>query len=398
MDKTDERLCNIVSTAELERRWAAVRQRMDAQEIDALVLHGSNGYNGTPGYFRWITGIPVMNSYAQATVFPRDGLMTLVHHGDFGGHKANDPSTPEFRGVGERYMAPSFPAIAYTAGFEAEIVARAIQDKRYARVAIVGPGTACHGFVSRLYELLRGVDIADFTDELDRLKAVKSAEDIACLRRTAKMQDEIVAEIGAHIRPGMKDFEVMAYAQYLGQLKGSEGGYMLGTSAPPGQHAMLRHRPFQGRTLREGDMLMFQCENSGPGGFFVHLGRMFVLGKAPCEIQDAFAEVVEAQLYTLGLLQPGASCKQVFAQFNNYLRSRGLPEERRLHCHGQGYEVVERPLIRDDESMDIGVGMNIGIHPSIANPRLFMTVCDNFLLHADGPERLHATPHKIFEI
>ena len=398
MEKTDERLCNIVSTAELERRWTAVRNHMAARKIDALVLHGSNGYNGTPGYFRWMTGIPVMNSYAQAAIFPLDGPMTLVHHGELGARKDNDPTTPEFRGVGERFMTASFPAISYTASYEAEIVANAILSKRYSKAAVVGPASTYHGFVSRLRELLSAETVTDFTEVMDQLKAVKSPEDIACLRRTAKMQDDIVAEIGAHVRPGMKDFEVMAYAQYLGQLKGSEGGYMLGTSAPPGQPAMLRHRPFQGRTIRDGDVLMFQCENSGPGGFFVHLGRVFMLGKASREMQDAFAEVVEAQQYTLRLLQPGASCKDVFAQFNAYLRSRKLPEERRLHCHGQGYEVVERPLIRDDESMDIAPGMNIGIHPSISNARSFMTVCDNFLLNADGAERLHETPQKIFEI
>ena len=27
--------------------------------------------NGSPGYFRWMTGIPVMNSYAQAAIFPK---------------------------------------------------------------------------------------------------------------------------------------------------------------------------------------------------------------------------------------------------------------------------------------------------------------------------------------
>ena len=58
------------------------------------------------------------------------------------------------------------------------------------------------------------------------------------------------------------------------------------------------------------------------------------------------------------------------------MRSRGLPEERRLHCHGQGYDVVERPLVRNDESMTIEANMNIGIHPSpgLSNPRVFVTV------------------------
>ena len=122
-----------------------------------------------------------------------------------------------------------------------------------------------------------------------------------------------------------------------------------------------------------------------------------MLGAAPAQIEDTFAQTVEAQQYTMQLLRPGASCKEVFTQFNSYLQSRNLPAERRLHCHSQGYEVVERPLIRDDETMDIAAGMNIGIHPSIFNASMFVTVCDNFLVTHAEPERLHATPQRIFE-
>ena len=55
----------------------------------------------------------------------------------------------------------------------------------------------------------------------------------------------------------------------------------------------------------------------------------------------------------------------VFAQYQDYMRARNLPVERRLHCHGQGYENVERPLIRYDETMTVAGNMNIGIHPAV---------------------------------
>ena len=101
------------------------------------------------------------------------------------------------------------------------------------------------------------------------------------------------------------------------------------------------------------------------------------------------------------LLKPGASSAEIFAEYNAYMRERRLPEEKRLHCHGQGYDVVERPLIRNDETMKLSGNMNIGIHPSpgLANPQVFVTVCDNFLLHDSGElERLHQTPREIIEV
>jgi Xaa-Pro aminopeptidase len=129
------------------------------------------------------------------------------------------------------------------------------------------------------------------------------------------------------------------------------------------------------------------------------MARFLVFGKAPQELVDAFGQAVEAQRYTLSLLAPGASCRDVFAQYQDYMRAHNRPQERRLHCHGQGYENVERPLIRHDETMSMFGTMNIGIHPAVTTERMFMTVCDNFLVHPDGrSERLHQTPQQLFEI
>ena len=399
MQAMDERLCDPVSTPELDRRWSAARAYMQAAKVDALVVQGANGYAGTAGYYRWLTGMPSVNSYPHTAILPHDGLMTLVQQGDRGGEKTLDGTVPEFRGVGRRLSTPSFPAIEYCSRYDAEIIAADIRNNGYRSVGLVGAFAMYHGFASRLRELLTGVRLVDATQALDDLKAVKSAEDIAFIRQTAAMQDDVMGKVRSHIRPGMRDFEVTAYGQYLGQLGGSEAGYFLANSASPGKPTMLRHRPYQGRVIRAGDVLMYQAENTGPGGFFVHLGRIFVLGKAPQELVDAFGAMVEAQHYTLGLLKPGASSREIFAQYNAYMRSRGLPEERRVYCHGQGYEIVERPLIRDDESMNIAANMNIGIHPSVSTERMFATVCDNFLVNADGTtERLHRTPQAIVEL
>ena len=401
MASPDERRCNPTSLPELERRQTAVRRQMPAARIDALIIQGVNNATGTGGAYRWFTGISVFSSYPQTVIVPRDGLMTLVMHGGFNEEKTFDGSNPDFPGIGRHLGAPAFPGVNYCSAYEAELVAREVKKQGFRTLGIVAPQNMLFGFGSKLKELLPEVTFVDATELIDPIKAIKSPEEIAFIRRTAAMQDEIVAKVGAHIRPGMRDFEVMAYAQYIGQLMGSETGYFLGSSAPAGQPASMRRRADQNRVIREGDVFMFQAENTGPGGLFVHHGRVFTLGKAQQEVVDLFGQMVEALDFTIGLLKPGASCREIFAEYNTYMRGRGLPEERRLHCHGQGYDVVERPLVRNDESMTIEANMNIGIHPSpgLSNPRVFVTVCDNFLIGEDGKvECLHTTPRKIIEL
>jgi Xaa-Pro aminopeptidase len=123
-----------------------------------------------------------------------------------------------------------------------------------------------------------------------------------------------------------------------------------------------------------------------------------VLGKASQEQKDLWSSLLEAQRYTLGLLRPGASCREIFTSYNAFLGGKKLPEERRLHCHGQGYDMVERPLVRQDESMSIAADMCIVVHPGVKNDRHFMTIVDNYLIGPDGPgECLHRSPKTIIE-
>jgi Xaa-Pro aminopeptidase len=159
------------------------------------------------------------------------------------------------------------------------------------------------------------------------------------------------------------------------------------------------NRHVQNRVMREGDQFTLLIENSGPGGFYTELGRTCVLGKASQEMKDEFAFVIEAQQFTASLLKPGAACKDIWAAYNQYMREHGRPEEKRLHCHSQGYDMVERPLVRFDETMAIGRNMVLAAHPTYVTERTYSWACDNFLVgEAGGVEKLHKFPQKIVEL
>lgn len=397
MPYPDARICNPISKAELERRWRLVRAAMVEAKLDALVVQGSCNLAGTGGYFRWFTGVASQGSYPQTAIFPKDGLMTLVCHGPLHGDSDLRGEDAILPGIGKRLTTPAFPAIGYCVPYDAALVAQELKRGGYRAVGLVGPNQMVFGSGAAI-EKGFGAALRDATPIVDPLKARKSEEEIAFIRRAAAMQDEVCKLSMARIKPGAADYEVMAYSQYEGQLRGSETGYYLGSSAPAGKPAFIRPRNQQGRKLGSGDVMFWQAESTGPGGFFVHVGRLVTLGKAPQELTDAWGLAVEAQDFTVKLLRPGASCREIFAEYQAWLRARKLPEETRLHCHGQGYDVVERPLIRDDEDMVLAPGMNIGIHPSWATERYFVTVCDNFLLTETGVERLHTVPREIVEV
>ena len=83
MPELSERLNTPISTAELERRWKAVRAAMERERIEVLVMQNNNDHMG--GYVKYFTDIPAGNGYPVTVVFPRDDLMTVVMQGPFGG-------------------------------------------------------------------------------------------------------------------------------------------------------------------------------------------------------------------------------------------------------------------------------------------------------------------------
>ncbi len=386
-----------ISTTELQRRWAEARSAMRRLGLDALVLQSSEDWMG--GYTRWFTDTPATNAYPRSVIFPLDGLMTTCEVGVFGGEWTYNGDHPEFRGIGRRVSTPSFNgAVDYTGRYDAELMANEIRRQGYRTIGLVGPNGMYHGFAQGLKDLLPAVQWVDATDAIDDAKAIKSAEEIDIIRRTAAMQDEVMGLLLDHVKPGMKEFEVAAYMQYLTTLRGGSQGLYIVMATPPGRPSFVKPKYMQTRTIEKGDVVGIMIECNGPGGFYTHLFRFAVMGKAPPEIVDAHALVLAAEQNVLDRMKPGVACKDVFAAHNEFMRAHGLPEERRILCHGQGYEMVERPLIRHDESMVLKENMNMGLHASMLVGKNFMSNTNNFLIGPNGPERLHRTPQQLFQL
>jgi Xaa-Pro aminopeptidase len=394
-----ENLQNPISRNELERRWTAARKVMADRNIDALIMQNSTDHLG--GYVRWFTDLPAYNGSPRTVIFDKTEPMTAIQQGPMGVEEDLSPDDPIFRGTGRKLFSPSYIPVHYTRHYDAECAVREIRRRGYRTVGMVGTAGMYFEFGTRLKELLDGVvTFVDATEEIDHLKAIKSPEEIAWIRKTATMQDKIMERVLSEIKPGMKDFEVTALAQYTGHLMGSEQGTFNGASARLGvPSSVMWHRHEQGRTIKPGDHLNLLVENNGPGGFYTEISRTFVFGRASNELRDSFELCKAAQKATVETLRLGLPCADVFRAHTEYMVAHGGREEKRLYAHGQGYDLVERPLIRHDETMTIEAGMNLAVHPTLSTSSVFMIVCDNFLMNADGSvDSLHHFKQDLFEL
>ena len=396
MENPTETLTESISSHELERRWREVREKMKEEAIDFLVMQNDNEWLG--GYVKWFTDIPARNGYPMTVIFPIDDEMTTI---TCGGKPPGDLGPPAWamKGVKQRLTAPYFRSLLYSNTYDAELAVQTLQVKKRGTIGIVGKGSMSATFYEYLRKGLPGATFTEATDLVDQIKAIKSDEEIYLIRKTTSLQDEAMEYAKKAIRPGRKDFEVIADIIHRVTDLGSEEQLVIGGSAQPGTPVPMRKRHFQNRVVREGDQFTLMIEVNGPGGMYAELGGIFFLGKVPSELYESYELCKEAQKVTLRLLKPGADPAEILQANNKFLVKNGQLPETRLFAHGQGYDLVERPAIRDDESMMIQPRMNITVHPIIGSDRIWVWVCDNYLITESGiSERLHKTPKKIFEI
>lgn len=383
-----------ISKAELERRWKAVRKAMAKENLDCLVMQDYDMYLG--GYARYLTDIPAESSYPRTVVFPVDDEMTLISHG--GSPLPSSPPEWAVHGVKECIGVPAVHSLNFTNLMEPEAAVQTIKKQKSKSLGFVSKGSMSASFYEYVKENLPDVEMRDATDIVDHIRAIKSEEEIEFIKKTVEMQDIMWGATLALVQPGVREWEIRSEIKHLLTNMGSEEQWIMIGSAPAGFPAGHKPTFFQNRTLQYGDQVMIMIEVNGLGGFYGEIGRTVCIGEIPNPMQDAWNDAVELQDRTAEKMKPGADPRELFDAHNKLLTGMGYRDEGRLYAHGQGYDFVERPAVRPEETMMIKEGMNMTIHPIAVTDKAYAFCCDNFLITNTGAVRMHKTPREVFVV
>ena len=402
-DLRKQNLRKPISTQELERRWKAVRQAMGKEKFDCLIMQNNNSFLG--GYTRYFTDIPADNSYPMTVIFPLNEDMTMISHGATPVPPGSSPDwgPPEWAvcGVKERICLPYIPTLSRTNEMDAKAAVETLKKLNVKSLGVVAPAFMGAFMYNYIKENLPDVAIKYATDLVDEIKAIKSAEEIELIKGTAKMQDIVWGAVLEMVRPGVSEYEVRSEMQRLFINRGSEEQLIMIGSQPAGTAAPQKFHFFQNRMFQDGDQVCIMPEISGPGGLYCELGRTVCIGDAPKPLLKLWDFMVEIQDATAEMLRPGAEPAKIFKAYSDELVKRGCALDLRLFCHGQGYDLVERPSMRpEEEGMTIKTGMNLAVHPMTMNAdRSAYAFCsDDFVVSDSGTYRLQKTPREVFVV
>jgi len=248
MEEPKQRLMKSVSTPELERRWKAVREKMQQKKIDYLVMQNSEEFLG--GTIRWFSDFTARHQFPMTAIFPVDDEMTLINCG-------GDPPSENFpprwaaRGIKNRLGAVYFPTFPFTTTYDAELAVGVLNEKKKPTIGLVERSFIPITFYEYLVKHLPDATFVDATEWVDEIKVIKSPEEIELIRGTAALQDAAMEHLKKTIKPGMRDYEVYAEAHYFCSRNGSERGLVQVNSGPLGTMVPFDIYHFQNRVIKE---------------------------------------------------------------------------------------------------------------------------------------------------
>lgn len=228
------------------------------------------------------------------------------------------------------------------------------------------------------------------TSELvERLRAVKSPEEVEAIRAAASLAQEALAEVLPTVRVGQTEREIGGALEAALRRRGSEW-HPFPTIVASGPRSALPHARTSARTVGRGEWLLLDF-GAQVDGYCADLTRTVVVGARADQRQVAMYELVRcAQGRALEHLRPGMTGREGDALAREIITGRGFGEAFGHSLgHGLGLEVHEAPRLAPTSEAPVPPHAVVTVEPGVYFPGWGgVRLEDDLHLGQDGPELL----------
>jgi Xaa-Pro dipeptidase len=356
-----------VSSEEIERRYARVRDALQRDGLEAAVVCGSE-YTGFEGAVTYLSGFQIVHRYAYV-VLPVEDDPAIVF-------------PAEARYVGEHRTTWIDEQVF--ADRPGEWMADRLRGKR------VGVYGLDYVMPVRDYRALAdgGVDAVAWDEGFDHARAVKSEAEVESIRESVRINTEGFWAFLDAYEPGRTAAEVLAPAERLFVERGC-GRLTMNMVLVGPEFAIARNDTVL------GDFCIPSLEIAGPGGHWVEVSR--AIGSPTPEVTrmlEAYEEYFEAARQTL---RPAATAHDVHRAVARGFHDRGF-DLGHVTGHSIGMTMIEFPKIGEGVETELEENMVFSMHPhAIAdNGTDCLYMQDTWLVTKQGGEPLADLPMRIF--
>ncbi len=245
---------------------------------------------------------------------------------------------------------------------------------------------------------LSGFNISDkgeIEEYLKSLRAVKSEDELAVMRKAQALTDEAFDYILDYIRVGKTEKAIALELEFYMRKHGSEG-VAFNSIIVSGENSSLPHGRPTDRVVRQGDFITMDF-GAVIGGYCADMTRTVAVGEVSEKQRLVYDTVLNAQLEAMKQIKAGAVCKDIDAVARNLIDNAGFKG-----CfghslgHSLGIEVHETPGFNLRDNTVLQSGMVLSVEPGIYLENEFgVRIEDVICVTNGGFENLAKSPKEL---
>jgi Xaa-Pro aminopeptidase len=364
---------------EKDRRYRLVRERMAAQNLDALIVIG-NAQITQKGYVKYLTNYRSM-LYDLVVIFPIQGEARLL---------VPSPVQKYWGGI-----------LSWIKNIEEQVpnlnksLSRSLQEMGLSkgRLGLINTKIISADAYLSLTKDFPDASLVDATPILEEIRMIKSRGEQELVRTAAGLADLSFKVLSEILRPGMTEREIIAQVDRALIAGGAEDIFHIFSSKPGN---LFPFAPSD-RAIEKGDIIILNTELSGPGGYWVQMVRTSFLGRPKSHIERMYDTLIEIRSRLIGQLRPDKKASEVAKWVRNEIVNGGFEIGVNFgHC--LGLDVVERPLVHLNDETPLKPGMIITVHPQLVSREKDATIwlADTYLITEGDAEVLtKVEPHEM---
>src|SRR5436190_13000677 len=333
-----------MTPVEMQRRYSAVREQMQAHDVDTLIVSGSE-YTGFDGAVAYMSGFQIVHRYAYVLV-PLEGEPAIVFPSEARYVGFHDSSRVEER------------VFADTPG---EWLRDRVAGAR--RVAVYGLDYVMN--VRDYRALAEGsFEIVGFDQAFDAARAVKSEAELESVREAVHINEEGFWEVLRAYAPGKTEAEIMApaAARFVELGTGRHAMNMVLAQGPRGGARPEFVIPSETRRVTPDDLLLYSLEIGGPSGHWAEVSRPILAGEPSPETAKMMEAYVEYGEIARRTMRDGSTAHDVHMAVSKPFRDRGLALGH-VTGHSIGMPMIEHPRVVEENDTVLRENMSFSMDP-----------------------------------
>jgi Xaa-Pro aminopeptidase len=360
---------------EVERRYRILREAMERDELDALVVSGSE-YTGFEGAVTYLSGFVIVHRYAHV-LLPREGDPAIVF-------------PREARYVGEH--ATSWIEEQVFADCPGEWLVDRLRGKR------VGAYGLDYAMTVRDYRALASLDPVPWDEAFDHARAVKSAFELESVRESVRINTEGFWVFLEEFAVGRSEQEVLAACERHFVAEGCGRQTMDMVLVGENGSALPEFKIAGGRRFTKTDMVLPSLEVAGAGGHWVEVSRAICPGAPSGDSRRMLEAYDEYYAASHGALREGATAHDVHRAVSKGFHARGF-QLGHVTGHSIGMTMIEFPKIGEGDETELRAGMVFSMHPHAISQdgKACLYMQDTWLVTPHGGVPLAGLPMRIFD-